>query len=156
MEDLILLCWNVRGACSEVNKRNIKDLVMANKANLVCIQETKNQGWSDALMNSVWDIDTHGWEAQNAEGFSGGLITSWDNLICRHVSSVKNRNWIWSTFEVLSSNERFHCVNVYASQELKEKKVLWEELKQIYSNCEQDPVCFAGDFNCIRSSEGRD
>ena len=41
-------------------------------------------------------------------------------------------------------------VNVYAACNLKEKKILWEELSKCKENSQIGMWCFCGDFNAIR------
>lgn len=41
MKELSLVSWNVRGACSSISKRMIKDTVLEFKFNFLCLQETK-------------------------------------------------------------------------------------------------------------------
>ena len=50
MIKLRILSWNVRGANNRDKRRMIKDVIKSQKANLVCLQETKIQEMSNGMV----------------------------------------------------------------------------------------------------------
>lgn len=88
MKDLTILSWNVRGINNPVASRNVSRAIRESKANVICIQETKNSGWSDSLMNSIWDSENHDWIVVNSIGNAGGLLVSWINRNCLFIRKI--------------------------------------------------------------------
>ena len=50
---LRILSWNVRGANDKEKRRVIKDVIKSQKADLVCLQETKIQKMSNGMVKSL-------------------------------------------------------------------------------------------------------
>ncbi|KAK1347753.1 hypothetical protein POM88_055030 [Heracleum sosnowskyi] len=155
MEELVILCWNIRGVNKDTNRANVKHTALKNQTNIICLQETKCSNWSQSMQNDIWDVADHGWAIQNSEGFSGGLLTSWDKDLFEEVGVKTNKNWLWISLRSKNTGVKFHCVNIYAPQEPREKREVWKALSIEFMKDELDPVCFMGDFNAIRSIEER-
>ena len=50
---LRILSWNVRGTNDREKRKLIKEVIKSQKADLVCLQETKNQEMSNGLVKSL-------------------------------------------------------------------------------------------------------
>ena len=55
----------------------------------------------------------------------------------------------------VKSAQRCCVVNVYVARNLREKKLLWEELSSYKMASQIEVRCFCGDFNAIRSRNER-
>lgn len=156
MLSVVLISWNIRGASSGNARRMIKDLAVANKANFVCLQETKCGAWSNGMINSIWDYSHHGWVAKEASGLSGGLLCSWDNKVFDLIQANSSDNWIWCHMRNLADGATFHIINVYGPHDQQKKIAVWSCLKAIMQSLPNEAVCLIGDFNCIRHDGERE
>lgn len=148
--DVTILTWNVRGVSGKGVCRFIRESVSENRVNILCLQETLCDSWNVKLKNAIWDMDQHGQLIQNSKGHSGGLTISWELDSFIGVGLAQDDGWLWVQLECISNKERINVVNVYAPQNSKRKKDLWDQLSQLKNLAEHEPICFAGDFNCIR------
>lgn len=119
------------------------------------MQEIKCSKISQNMKNDIWDYEEHGWAIQESEGAFGGLITSWDKDLFEEINVQKHRTRYGLIYYAKKTSFKFHCVNVYAPQEPKEKRDLWDNLSSVHSSFEQEPICFLGDFNAVRSNAER-
>lgn len=76
MNNLIIASWNVRGTNNRTSISNIRRLLRESKANVMFLQETKCQQWTDLSLNPIWDSTNHGWIAINSRGAAGGILIS--------------------------------------------------------------------------------
>ena len=66
-----ILSWNVRGVNDPEKRRVIKSFLRSNRADLVCLQETKVQQMNNVMTRSIWVGRFLNWRALNAEGPRG-------------------------------------------------------------------------------------
>ena len=71
---LRILSWNVRGANDIDKRRMIKDVIKSQKADLVCLQETKIQKMSNGMVKSLRIGRCLEWGALNSRGTAGGVV----------------------------------------------------------------------------------
>ncbi|KAK1361733.1 hypothetical protein POM88_046207 [Heracleum sosnowskyi] len=140
------------GLRSRVARRNLKDLVLASKANIICIQETKCESLDYWQKNSIWSVSSHGWVWQKSQGLSGGLLCSWDASMVTCLGIAQTQNWIWMQMSLVSSGERFNVVNIYSPLSKRGKESIWKDLESIVNLSPDEACCFLGDFNCVRNS----
>lgn len=108
------LSWNVRGCNNITNRRNVKSHVQHSKVNFLCLQETKCNRWVEAMINSIWDANTHMWLEAPANGQSGGILTSWDTKHFQISNHTITNSWILFVGTTTMTNTKFACINVYA------------------------------------------
>lgn len=150
-----VMSWNIRGVNNSTAKRNCRELVVKNKPNIVCLQETKSENWAANMRRYFLCKDKYEMCFQPSRGNSGGLAMFWDIGVLRMVALAQSQNWMWLTFEVKAGGHKVHLVNIYSPLAIEGKKLLWEELGEILGCVIDEPICFIGDFNCIRSSKER-
>lgn len=75
MMNLRLISWNIRGLNNSLAKRNLREVVLKHKAEVVCLQETKIESGTVFQRNLVLDSDQFGVASQSSIGISGGLAT---------------------------------------------------------------------------------
>lgn len=153
MDQIKIISWNVRGACGLIARKNVSNILSSNQANVLMLQETKCKLWSTSMKESVWSLQDHTWVEVAAEGLSGGLVLSWEKNLLSDYEVVSNRYWIWVRGVVNSIV--VNLVNVYGPLNLDDKRIWFEELKDLAMTCQNEPICFLGDFNCVRSMEER-
>lgn len=84
---------------------------------------------------------------------SGELAISWDNKIFEWRGIAQETNWIWIQLKDIVGGHLFNVVNIYAPQKSKLKYLLWNQLSSVSLCADNQPICFVGDFNCIRTPE---
>ena len=73
-----ILAWNVKGA-NDVSKRKlIKMFLKTQKADMVCIQETKYKSCSKGLARSLVPSSFVDWVASCSKSTSRGVVILWD------------------------------------------------------------------------------
>ena len=70
---LRILSWNARGQMTET-RRLIKDVIKSQKADLVCLQETKIQKMSNGMVKSLEVGRCLEWGALNSKGAAEGVV----------------------------------------------------------------------------------
>lgn len=114
MKNIILLSWNVRGIRGSCNRRNLKELVLKSKANILCLQEMKCVEVSNFLKGSIWDVQTHGWIVQKAKGLLRGLLNSLDSEIYKCLGFAQCQNWIWAQLKIIENDTIFSLINIFS------------------------------------------
>ena len=75
---LKLFSWNVRGV-NNPNKRNIiRNFIGSQRVDLVCLQETKIQELSSAIVRSLGAGRLDEWRTVEAAGTAGGILVFWN------------------------------------------------------------------------------
>lgn len=75
------LSWNVGGLNDRVKCRRICNLVRGWKPVLVCLQKTKVELVSWAVVRSLWGGPHVRWSSFPADGVSGGILILWDSQV---------------------------------------------------------------------------
>lgn len=142
-----IISWNIRGMCSSVKKRFVKNLIKAQRPDFLLIQETKLDQLNDFQIKRLWYESEVQVVVAEAEGLSGGLITLWNAQVFRAVEVIVNRRFILIK-GVFSAN--FPCIilNVYAPNDMVARRSLWEEIMDLKARF-TDSWCMGGDFNEI-------
>lgn len=155
VQDIKILSWNCRGINSDIIKRLIRDTSTKEKANLVCIQETKCSNWPVNGMQLLGNGVNEACIIQQSDGASGGLASSWNGDLFQCIGSAQSKHWIWIQLKTLDNKERINVINVYSPLTLTAKKLLWMELSQILEIVKNEHLCLVGDFNSIRDNKER-
>ena len=148
------ISWNIRGINNSLARRNLKEVVGTNRANLVCIQETKFEGGDPGKQHRI-ALDNFECTFQPSVGFSGGLATFWSPEFFKCLAIAQSRYWVWTMLSLQQDGSKIHVINVYSPLDLDAKRQLWQELKEILNCIKNEAVCLIGDFNCIRSPGDR-
>ncbi|RVW41542.1 LINE-1 reverse transcriptase-like [Vitis vinifera] len=69
------------GANDREKRKLIKDVIKTQKADLVCLQETKLQEMTSAIVRSLGVGRCLEWGALNSRGAAGGVVVFWDNRV---------------------------------------------------------------------------
>lgn len=150
-----IMSWNIRGVNNNIAKRNCRDLVGKSRANIVCLQETKSEDWIASPGKSFLNEGKFSMHYQPSKGNSGGLAVFWENNLFKCVALAQARQWLWITLEAGEDGCRLHIINIYSALQIEDKRQLWCDIGEILNCIVEEPVCFVGDFNCIRSNKER-
>ena len=78
---LKILSWNVRGANDGAKRKVLKAFIKMQRADVVCLQETKLKEVSNRMIRSLGVGRFLEWVAIKAEGASGGILIFWDTRV---------------------------------------------------------------------------
>ena len=146
---LKILSWNVREV-NDVSKRKvIKALIRSQKADMVCLQETKMQKMSIRVVRSLGVGRFLEWGVVNARGAAGGVVVFWDNRVLELVGMEVGQFSISCRFKNCEDGFMWIFTGVYGPIVKRCRESLREELGAIWGLW-NDPWCIGGDFNVIR------
>lgn len=139
-----ILSWNVRGLNNYKKRLKIKKFIQKHCPDIVLLQETKLQQTDESIIKSLWSSKDIGWTQIDAVGSSGGVITLWDEWqdpIAGNPSITISCSF--------SNLQNLRVTNVYGPTNYKERKFLWQELKDVQGFADRF-WCVGGDFNVTR------
>ena len=136
---LRILSWNVRGTNDREKRKLIKEVIKSQKANLVCLQETKIQEMSNGLVKSLGVGRCLEW----------GVLVFWDNRVLQLEEMEVGKFTVSCRFKNCEDGFCWCFSRVYGPTMKTERKELWSELGAI-RGIWNEPWCIVGDFNMIR------
>lgn len=150
-----LLSYNVRGVGRWAKRNEVRNLIRMGGMDFCCIQESKLENVNSRIIRSIWGNNKCDWEADLADGNSGGVISIWDKEKFQKVSAWSMKgvvavNGIW-----LELGCRCTILNVYAPNVSTLRGELWDQLQLIADQYAEDCMCIIGDFNSIRDVDER-
>ncbi|CAK8567726.1 unnamed protein product [Lathyrus sativus] len=148
-----VLTYNICGSGSSIKRIRLRKNILAGKADICFIQETKNQSMMDEVVNSLWGNKACGWSTLDAIGQSGGILIVWrDKVICL------TYNFKWTRFlgiNAMWNGLNCYFVNVYSPCGVAEKCKLWSDLIEWKNKIPKGEWLTGGDFNAIKTLEER-
>ena len=144
-----IISWNVKGANNPEKRKLIKAFLKSQRANVICLQETKIKAINRGLVGSLGARRFLDWGAINAVGASGGLVVFWDSRVLTLKGLEKGNFTISCRFKNLNDNFVWVFTGIYGPTENTIRELLWNELGAFREQWE-DPWCLGGDFNTIR------
>ncbi|KAL5169552.1 putative plastid-lipid-associated protein 11, chloroplastic [Glycine soja] len=133
----------------------IRRIIMKQKVDLVCIQETKKDSFDKLICQSMWGDSSVSWDFVPSTQASGGLLCMWSNSDFQVERRVKGRHFLMLVGKWVKENQWLHIVNVYAPCDQAGKRILWDELSHLKASNPNGLWCVLGDFNSIRSQDER-
>ncbi|KAJ9680146.1 hypothetical protein PVL29_019435 [Vitis rotundifolia] len=146
---LRIMSWNVRAANDREKRKLVKDVIKSQKADLVCLQETKIQEMSNGLVKSLGVGRCLEWGALNSRGATGGVLVFWDNRVLHLEEMEVGKFTVSCRFKNCEDGFCWCFLGVYGPTEKIEREEFWSELGAI-RGLWNEPWCVAEDFNMIR------
>jgi exonuclease III len=148
-----ILIWNVRGLNARSHRDALKELVVAEKPSLVCLEETKMHVISDfdvmQILGARFD-----YAYLLADQTRRGILVAWLPSIWS-ISNVSCRNRsLLAKVRQLSSGAAWSLSVVYGPAREEEKTTFIQELNELSHNY-VGPWLIAGDFNLIYWAEDK-
>ena len=142
---LKILSWNVRGANDKDKRKVIKAFLNSQKAELVCLQETKMQNVDSRMVRSLGAGRNSQWAAVDACGAAGGILLFWDFRVLELVDIVVGLFSISCRFSNCEDDFQWTFSGVYGHVFNCNRDPFWEELRAIRGLWE-GPWSVGGDF----------
>lgn len=144
-----ILFWNVRGIGGEARKKQVKDYIWQEKLDIVGLQETIKQDFSDLELTDLAGGLPFQWRWLPAKGWSGGILMGVKVDILEIETTEVLDFCVTMTIRNRMSNYRFVVTTVYGPAQ---HEFSGEFLHELDGVCDKEslPMIFGGDFNLIR------
>lgn len=123
-----IITYNIMGLGGRMKKREIKQMVMSQKHDLVCLQYSKLASVDRSLCSQLWDGDDFEWVAKLADGRSGGLIILWSKLCFQLSDTFEGGHFLGLEGWRGAEKVRVSILNVHAPCDARGKTELWGEV----------------------------
>ncbi|XP_019267319.1 PREDICTED: uncharacterized protein LOC109244651 [Nicotiana attenuata] len=142
-----VVTWNVRGMNKTYKQKEVKEFVRINNKAVIAIVEHRVK---DLKANEIIKKIAPGWEwVSNARtGQKGRIWVVWDPRIYIFDPREIDEQLIHGQISMKSKPVKFGFTAVYGLHTIKDRKPLWDKLRQINSN-QQRPWLAMGDFNAV-------
>ncbi|XP_071700122.1 uncharacterized protein [Rutidosis leptorrhynchoides] len=141
-----VLSLNICGSKHRSKRDWVKELCLKHNIHFVGLQETKMHRFEHFRIKFIWGNYNYDFTCSFSQGHSGGIISIWDPWWHRSYLIVKGK---WC-----SCDDYFFMVNVYASQDPREKAAIWSALRD-FMDVHQGVYMLLGDFNVVRDESER-
>ncbi|GJT23825.1 RNA-directed DNA polymerase, eukaryota, partial [Tanacetum coccineum] len=147
--------FDMSGCLAQSAKKDwVKKLCVLHKVNFVTLQETKMEKIDLWCVKKCWGNLAFDYAYSEAVGNSGGILCIWDpnsfiklNETISDYFTIVRGKWVPNGMNML-------IVSVYAPQDFKEKRMLWDYLHFVVNNWDGQMVIM-GDFNEVRDKSER-
>ena len=147
-----VLSWNVRGLGKKARKRQVRDYIIKERIEIVGLQETMKQDFSDHDLHELAGGINFSWLWLPAKGKSGSILLG-VNIDHLEVEDHEIRFFsIRATIRDRRSNFRWNFVTVYGPAHHDSSPIFLDKLDSLCSNSTL-PILLGGDFNLIRSCD---
>ena len=141
--------WNIRGLNDPYKQRCVLELVRKENLRFFGLLETKIKIDNfDATFNKLlgnWDkMSNHNWSPL------GRVCVCWDPLYCKVKKLNSSDQFILCEVDILDDCSTIYVCFVYAYNGYIQRRILWDNLKEMSNNLKDVPWLVIGDFNAIR------
>ena len=148
------LSLNIQGLAQKAKKDWVKELCIKHKVNFLTIQETKMENMDIRCVKMCWENFGFDYVHSDAVGNSGGILCAWDPNSFRRCNSTISDYFIINRGVWVKTGANLIIVAVYAPQDLRDKRMLWDYLAHVLNQWEGE-VVIMGDFNEVRIKSDR-
>jgi exonuclease III len=125
-----IITWNIRGLNGRSKQRILRDCIMAEKPDILLLQETKCRGAeAETISQRIWrecnSITT------DSIGASGGLAILWNPSNVTISKPFTTIGTITAHFEVMGTNQEGAITNVYGPHSNQDKDKFMQRLELI-------------------------
>jgi hypothetical protein len=147
-----IISWNIRGLNGRSKQKMLRDLILAEKPNILLLQEIKCTSENiDKLLPYCWKQGVVA--STDATGTAGGLAILWNTNAVLLENFLTTKWSITTDYRLIGSNKPGHLTNVYGPASPRDKKAFLRSLSYISSLTQYNRWIVGGDFNIIRILE---
>uniref|UniRef100_A0A2N9H333 Reverse transcriptase domain-containing protein n=1 Tax=Fagus sylvatica TaxID=28930 RepID=A0A2N9H333_FAGSY len=151
----LILTWNVRGLNDPGKRLRIKHMLKIWAPDIICLQETKMELISKAIVRSLWRCHHVDWMFLGSNGASGGILLMWDKRLVEKIEDAVGSYSVSCKFKNVADQNVWMYSGVYGPNVDRERGLLWDELAGIRSWWGV-PWVVGGDFQCGAIPVGKD
>ena len=117
---------------------------------MICIQETERESIDKTMCQSLWGDADVSWETHPAVNTTGGILCLWSERTFKLQMKVVGSDFIFLRGEWLREAQQINILTIYSPCEIQNKRILWDQVRQLKHSLSRDLWCICGDFNSIR------
>jgi exonuclease III len=145
-----IISWNIRGLNGHSKQKLLRDLIIAEKPDIMMLQETKCATEDmDKLLPYCWKqgkvISTA------ATGTAGGLALLWNPSSVTLEKKFTTKWSISTAYRLIGSNKPGYLTNVYGPASSRDKQAFLRNLEYLATLTEGNRWILGGDFNMIHN-----
>jgi exonuclease III len=145
-----IITWNIRGLNGCSKQKFLWDLIMAEKPEILLLQETKCTSEDiDKLLPHCWKLGKE--VSIDATRTTGGLAVLWNTNAVIMNNCITTKWSITADYRIIGSNRPGHLTNVYSPASPRDKKAFLGSLRYVAGLSQYKNWTVGGDFNIIRS-----
>ncbi|PUZ56665.1 hypothetical protein GQ55_5G345000 [Panicum hallii var. hallii] len=145
---MVVLLWNIRGSGKKARVRQLRELMNREQVEIVGVQETIKQDFSDQELLSL-SADFQ-WRWISARGHLGGILKGVKDSLLQVEEWIVGEYFIEATIKHRGNNFRWVVMVVYGPTQHEFSGFFLEELASRLEN-RILPTLLGGDFNLIRT-----
>jgi exonuclease III len=147
-----IVTWNIRGLNGRSKQRILRECIMAEKPDILLLQETKCRGAeAETIAQRIWrecsSITT------DSTGASGGLAILWNPAHVNISRAFSTVGTITAHYELLGTTQEGAITNVYGPHNNQDKDKFMQSLALIKTLVATPKWILGGDFNIILTLE---
>lgn len=119
-----IITYNVRGLGKGVKGAAIRRLIVKEKADMICIQETKKEIIEKTACQALWGDPMVSREVLPAANSAGGILCMWSDEKFKLESKVSGNGFIRLTGQWAKEAVQIHIVVVYSPCDIQNKRIL--------------------------------
>lgn len=148
MDNIKIMCWNVRGQNSRDRRDNVRTLLNEIRATIVCLVETKLHSVEQWLVFSMLGMNFIDYAYVPAANTRGGVLIAARGPDVRLSEPHVGCYSVTVAVSAANTDDRWWLTAIYGPQLEAEKELSLEELAAIRDQC-TGPWAIVGDFNLI-------
>ena len=145
-----IITYNVRGLRRGIKWSSIRRMVKKEHIDMICIQETKKEVIEKSMCQALWGDSEISWEAHPASNSACGILCIWSEKTFKLERKVIDNGFIMLVGQWLKEAQQVHVISIYSPCDIRNKRALWDSVKQLKNLNPGGLWCILGDFNNIR------
>jgi exonuclease III len=145
------LFWNIRGFGRRGRRTLLKDYLRLHKIDIVCLQETIKQDFSEQELRSLEVGDKFFWCWLPANGHSGGMLLGLRDSVFDVGRVALGQFFISASILCRADNFKFEFIGVYGPADHAFTQVFLQEISARVAASDL-PILMGGDFNLLRDA----
>lgn len=148
------ISWNVRGANEREKRLAIRQTIILEKPDIVCMQETKISCMTNKIAKELCGRRLDHFSTRDADGTRGGILIAWSDRKFSLVDTTVRTYSLSLLFKNREDSSTFLYTGVYGPSVRPNRQSFFEELRSL-KPLNNTPWIVSGDFNTTMRQEER-
>ena len=110
------------------------------------MQETKKEVIDKSMCQALWGDSEVSWEAQPSINSAGGILCIWSEKSFKLERKVSGPRFIMLVGKWHQEIEQIHIISIYSPCDIQNKRVLWDNVKQLKNQSQGGTMVHLGRF----------
>jgi exonuclease III len=146
--------WNIRGFGVRGRRTMLKDYLRKHRIDIVCLQETIKQDFTDQELRSLEVGETFVWCWLPASGRSGGMLMGFRESMFEIGAIDTGRHFVSVDVILRAARVTLRIFGIYGPADHSLSAAFLQELSKKVDNTTM-PIIMGGDFNLIRTEQDK-